>query len=155
MCFSEVDKTYVYAFGMLPEFLENLLESGNSVCSAMATTKTALGIIQFWFNYYCDILVYTSWETKQRDSAVVGSFIPVSFFVYGDDQFTNLSMPLQNAMTLDTHESAKPSGVQSSLSSLSNFSRLALSSDLAAASEGLLTHSFTEAFICARSKHPV
>jgi len=57
----------------------------------------------------------------QRDAAVVGSFTPVSFFVYGDDQFTNLSVPFQNAMTLDTHESAEPSGVLSSLNSLSNF----------------------------------
>jgi len=43
-----------------------------------------------------------------RDVAVVVSFTPVSFFVYGDDQFANLSAPFQNAMPLDTHMSVKP-----------------------------------------------
>jgi len=43
--FPEVDKTCVYVFGMLPGFLENLLESGNLFCSATVVTKTALGII--------------------------------------------------------------------------------------------------------------
>jgi len=46
--------------------------------------------------------------------------------VYGDDQFANLSVPLRNAMPLDTHESAKLSGFLSSLNSLSNFSQLAV-----------------------------
>jgi len=45
--------------------------------------------------------MHSSWETKQRDAAVVVSFTPVSLFVYGDDQFANLSMPFQNAMPLD------------------------------------------------------
>jgi len=45
--------------------------------------------------------MHSSWETKQRDSAVVGSFTPVSLFVYGDDQFANLSVPFQNDMPLD------------------------------------------------------
>jgi len=57
--FSEVDWTCVYAFGMLPGFLENLLESRNLVCSATAATRTALDIIQLWFNYFCQILAYT------------------------------------------------------------------------------------------------
>jgi len=39
-------------FGMLPGFLENLLESGNLFCIFTATTKTALGIIQLWFNCF-------------------------------------------------------------------------------------------------------
>jgi len=43
---------------MLPGFLENLLESGDLVCSATAATKTALGIIQLWFNYSRGILSY-------------------------------------------------------------------------------------------------
>ena len=47
-----------------------------------------------------------------------------------DDQFANLSPPFQKAMPLDT----QPSGVLSSPNSISNFSQLALSSDLAAAS---------------------
>jgi len=50
--FPEVDKICIYVFGMLPGFLENLLESGNLFCSATAATKTALGIIQLWFNYF-------------------------------------------------------------------------------------------------------
>ena len=33
-------------------------------------------------------IVYSSWEAKQRDAAVVGSFTPVSLFVCEDDQFT-------------------------------------------------------------------
>jgi len=95
--------------------------------------------------------MHSSWETKQTDGAVVGSFTPVSLFVYGHDQFANLSVPFQNAMPLDT----QPSGVLSSPSSLSNFAQLVLSSDLAAASESLLMYSSTEAFICAKLIHPV
>jgi len=37
---------------MIPGFLENLLESGTLFCDATAATKTALGIIQLWFNYF-------------------------------------------------------------------------------------------------------
>jgi len=70
----------------------------------------------------------------------------------GDDQFTNLSVPFQNAMQLDTHESAEQSCVLSSHNSLSNFSQVVLSSDLAAASESLLMHSSTEALIYAKLK---
>jgi len=92
-------------------------------------------------------------EIKQRDAVVVGSFTLVFLFVYGDVQFAILSVPFQNAMPLDTHESAKPSGVLGSPDSLSNFLQLALSPDLAVASESLLMHSSTEAFICARLKH--
>ena len=96
--------------------------------------------------------IYTSWEAKQRDFLVGGSFTPNSFFAYGADQFVNFSVTFQNAMPLDTHESAKPSGVLSSPNPLSNFSQFAWSSDLAAASGSLLMHS-TEAFICAKLKH--
>jgi len=95
--------------------------------------------------------MHSYWETKQRDVAIVGSFTPVSLFVYVDDQFTNLSVPFQNVMPFDTQQL---SGVLSSLNSLSNFSELALSSDLAAASESLLMHSSTEAFIFAKLKYP-
>ena len=45
----------------------------------------------------------------------------VFLFVYRDNQFANLSVPFQNDMPLDTHESAKSSGVQSYPNSLSNF----------------------------------
>jgi len=77
-----------------------------------------------------------------------------TYFVYGVDQFTDLSVLCQNPMSLDTHESVKPSGVLSTPKSLSNFSQSTLSSDLAAASESLLVHSSAQAFICAKSKHP-
>jgi len=87
--------------------------------------------------------MHSSRETKQRDTAVVGSFTPVFLFVYVDDQFAILSVPFQNTMPLDTYESAKPSGVLSYLNSLSNFSQLVSSPDLAAASESLLIHSST------------
>jgi len=60
----------------------------------------------------------------------------------------------QNAMPLDTHESVKPSDVLSSPNSLSNYSQLALCSDLAVESENLLMHSSAEDFICAKLKYP-
>jgi len=94
--------------------------------------------------------IHSSWEAKQRYDGVVGSFTPVSLFVYGDHQIANLSVPFQNAMPLDT----QPSVVLSSLNSPSNFLQLALSSDLAATSESLLMHGSTEAFICAKLKYP-
>jgi len=98
--------------------------------------------------------IHSSWETMQKDALVVGSFIAVSLLVYGDDQFAHISVPFQNTMPLDTHESAKTTGVLSFLNSSSNFSQLPLSSDSAAASESLLMHSSTEAFICAKLKYP-
>ena len=99
--------------------------------------------------------IHSSWEAEQRDAAVVGLFTPVSHFGYGDGQFVNLSVPLQNGMSLlDTHKSAKPSGVVTSAYSLSNLSQVVFSSDFVAASESLLIHSSTEAFICAKLKHP-
>ena len=75
-------------------------------------------------------------------------------FCVWDDQFANISAHFQNDMPLDSHESAKPSSVPSFPNSLTNFSQLALSSDLAAASESLLMHSSTEDFTSAKSKHP-
>ena len=44
--------------------------------------------------------IHSSWEAKQRDAEVAGSFTPVSHFVYGDDQFATLSVPFQNAITI-------------------------------------------------------
>ena len=93
---------------------------------------------------------HSFWETEQRDVAGVGSFTPDSLFVYGDVQFANLSVPFQNAMPVDT----QPPGVLSSPNPLSNFSQLVSSSGLAAASESLLMHSSTEAFICAKLRYP-
>ena len=119
---------------MLPGFLENLLE-WNFVLLCYGSNETRTGYhsaLVLLFSRHLGI--HSSWEAKQRDNAVVGSFTPVSL-VYGDDQFANLLAPFQNTMPLDTHESAKSSSVLSSPNSLSNFSQLALSSDLAAASE--------------------
>ena len=59
MYFPEVSKTCVYVFGMIPGFLENSCKCGNLFCSAAAATKSALGIIQLWFNYFGGILAYT------------------------------------------------------------------------------------------------
>jgi len=113
MYFPEVDKTCGYVFGRLPGFLEDWLESGNLLCSATAATKTALGVLQLCFNYFAFIFfnelgIHSSWEAKERDTPVVDAFNPVSLVVYGDDQFANFSVPFHDAMTLDTHESAKP-----------------------------------------------
>jgi len=130
----------VYVFGRLTGFLENLLEFRNFFCSATAAKKTTLGIIEkktkktHWAlvkkkkkknakknTLGFGSIIHSSWEAKQRDAAVVGSFITVSLFVCGDGQFTNLSAPFQNDMPLDTHELAKSSSVPSSPNSLSNF----------------------------------
>ena len=52
VCFLEVNKACVDVFGILPRILKNLLENENLLCSATAGTKSALGIIQLWFNYF-------------------------------------------------------------------------------------------------------
>jgi len=52
MCFLEIDKACVDVFGILPRFLKYLLESENVIYNATTGTKTALGIIQVWFNYF-------------------------------------------------------------------------------------------------------
>ena len=134
---------HVYTYLACSQDFSKICWSGKLFCSATAATKTALGIIQLWFNYFRGIMACT------RDATVVGSFTPVSLFVYGDDRFANLLVPFQNAMPLDT----QPTGVLSSPNSLSNFSRLASSSGLAAASESLLLHSSTEAFTCAKLRY--
>jgi len=56
--FSKVDEV----FGMLPGFLENLLESAGT-----AATKTAVGIIQLWFHYFRGILAYTRLERLSKE----------------------------------------------------------------------------------------
>ena len=134
-----------------PSISQKFAEERNLFCCATAATKIPLDIIQLWFNYFRSIMAGTLPGRLSRDAAVLGPFTPVSLFVYRDDQFANLSVPFQNAMPLDT----QPSGVISSPNSLSNFSQLVLSSDLAAASESLLMHSSMEAFICAKLKYPV
>jgi len=39
-------------FGILPKFLEKLLQNENLVCSATVETKIALGVLQLWLNYF-------------------------------------------------------------------------------------------------------
>ena len=56
--FPEVDKACVEVFGMLPGFLENMLESGNLICTAMATTKP------HWVSSkFGSIIFAASWHT--------------------------------------------------------------------------------------------
>jgi len=68
----------------------NLLESEHLVCSATATTKTELGIIQLWFNYfaasfYRELGIRFFWEAKERCSGswCIHSCLP--FCVWGSD----------------------------------------------------------------------
>jgi len=111
-----------------------------------------------WVQSSFGSIIFPSWHAlflgglakRYRGSWFVHSCLP---FVYWNEQFANLSVLFQNAMPLDTHESAKLSSVRSFSNSVSNFSQLTLSSDLAAASESLLMHSSTEAFTRAKSKH--
>ena len=116
---------HVTVFVILPGFLENLLGSGKLFCSAKAATKTPPNVIQLWFIYFRGIMADTlpgRLAKRCRSSWLVHSCLP---FLCGDDQFANLSAPFQNAMPLDTHESAKPPSVPSSPNSLSNVSQLA------------------------------
>ena len=94
------------AIGMLPEFLENLLKSGDLFCNSTGATTTALGVLHFCFNFFAlsffnKLGIHSSWEAEQRDTPVVGAFTPVSL-VHESDQFANLLVPFQTAMTLDT-----------------------------------------------------
>ena len=107
----------MYVFGMFPRFLEELLENVNLVCSATVATKTALGIIQLWLNYsatffYKPLGMHFSRETNEIDATVVGAFtslLPTSLCM------RMINLPFHNAMPIDTHESAKSSGVLSPL----------------------------------------
>jgi len=91
---------------MLPGFLENLLRSGKLFGSAAATTQTALGTTQLWLNYFRGILAYT---------------LP-----------GRLSKEMLRQLV---HSLLSPFLFVGMISSLSNFSQPALSSDLTAASE--------------------
>ena len=79
-----------------PRMSKIFLESETLVCSVTTGTKTTLGIIQLWFNYFAASLlnalgIYFSWEAKERNAPVVAAFTPVSFIVYGDD---HTSLPI-------------------------------------------------------------
>ena len=142
---------------MFPGFIENILESGNLFCSATASrprrkphwVSSSFGSIIFAASLHTLFL----WGLAKPwgGSWFLHSCLQFYEWGSGDDQFANISAPFQNAMSLDTHESAKPSSVPSSSNSLSNFSQLVLSSNLTTASESLLMHSSTEAFTSAKS----
>ena len=101
-----------------------IAEEWKFVLKSYGRDKNRTGYYPALVQLFSRFSMHSSWEAKQRDATVVGPFIPVSLFVYANDQFANLSAPLQNAMPLDTHESAKPTSVPSSPDSLSNFSLL-------------------------------
>jgi len=92
-------------FGRLPGFIENLLESANLFCNAAGATQTALGVRQlllafFRLLFFLTNLAYTPGRLSKE---ILHSLLsPVLCVGNGDDQFTNLSMPFPNAMTLDT-----------------------------------------------------
>jgi len=93
-------------FGILPTFLENF------ICSTTSRTKTALGIFHLWFNSFVAsclqaVGIRFSTEVKQRGVPVVSAFSPVSFCMGMITPVCQFSVPLQNAMPLDTHEAAK------------------------------------------------
>jgi len=53
-----------------------------------AGTKTALGIIQLWFNYFVAsffkaLVMYFSWKAKERKASVVVVLLSVALFVWG------------------------------------------------------------------------
>ena len=103
ICFLKVDKTCVDIFGVLPRFLEDLLDSENLVCSATSGAKTVLGILQFWFkchtaHFYKALDVHFSTEDRERCHGV---FFHVSPLVYVG------SVPFQKTRPLDSDESAK------------------------------------------------
>ena len=102
---------------------------------------------------FTELGIHSSWEAKQEDIPVVGAFAPVSL-VFGDDQFANLSVPFQNAMTLDTHKSAKASGVISTPNSLSNFSQLAFKLGFCSGIRELIDAQFYGSFHPCKVKHP-
>jgi len=95
---------------MLPGFLENFLESGNSSAVLRPRRKP------HWVSSNFGSITFTaSWHPAflrrlAKRQLVVGSFTPLSRFVYEDDQFANLSAPFQNAMPLDTHGQGRIKG---------------------------------------------
>ena len=76
------------------------------LCSAMAGTKTTLGITKlllsfFMVSFFKALGIQFSREAKERDAQVVCAFIPVSHLVYGVIiQFANLSASSVNTCNL-------------------------------------------------------
>jgi len=50
---------YVYTSLACSQDFSKICWNGNLFCSATAATKTALGVIQLWFNYFRGIMAYT------------------------------------------------------------------------------------------------
>ena len=76
MSFLEVNNTCADVFGIIRRFLENFLENQDLVCSAAGGKKTALGILELWFNYFAEFFfkaLRTLFvrEAKERDAPVV------------------------------------------------------------------------------------
>jgi len=86
--------------------------AGVEICSVVLRPRRKPHWVSASFG---SVIFVASWHALflaglAQKCAVVGSFTPVSFFVYEDDQFANLSVHFQNAIPLDT----QPSGVLSS-----------------------------------------
>jgi len=67
-----------------------MLESENLVSNATARTKTALGVIQFWLNYFTSFFfkalgIHVCSKATERGVSVVSVFHPFPYFVYKDD----------------------------------------------------------------------
>jgi len=81
----------------VPKISRKFVGEWNLFYCATTATKTALGIIQLWFDYFAASFfkalgVHFSREARERDAPVVGEFTPVSLSVYREDQFANLSV---------------------------------------------------------------
>ena len=116
ICFLKFDKTeqtYVDVFGILPRFLESLVQGENLVCSATAGTKTTMDFIQLWFNYFAGTFLKAlgiSFPRRLRREIsryLVYSLQSLSLCMGMISQFSNLSVLFQNTGPPDTHESAK------------------------------------------------
>ena len=88
LCFLDVDKPCADVFGILPRFLENLLESEHLVFGARTRTRTILGILQRCFNHFAasffkQLGIHFSQEAKESHVPVVNAFSLVPFLCMG------------------------------------------------------------------------
>jgi len=95
---------------MFQRFLENLLVSLILLCCATSTTKTALGIIQLWFNYfaasfYKALDAHFPWTLRREMPQQLVHSLLSSFLFIGMISLPTFLVPLQNAMRLDMHTS--------------------------------------------------
>jgi len=74
-------------FGILTRFGENLLENEKLVCGATASGKTALVVLQLWFNYFATSLFKALGTAirfqgaKDKGTSVDGAFLSDSLLV--------------------------------------------------------------------------